>query len=216
MEGEVEMQEKLRHYVKAMYGEVEMAPCPFTDEEIAELESSEEFLVYLPKRITMAEMCERWGIRANVEFENEKMIRNIMVAEDQWFVCSAASTPELIYRSGQAAQRVYEDEGLHGMDLRRYLAFCATYKLNRDEWPDKTYWTFLLSGSYDRSGVSVVGFDKHDVLSHHGWMKNFKTKFSGSRYVVIAPRIEITRETAELPRARRGSNLRANREADLD
>jgi hypothetical protein len=202
--------------VRALYGDIKPAPCPFTKEEIAELESTGEVLVYVPKAMTPREMCQRWGISANVDLESEKMIRSVMVAEDQWFVTSASPTPEMIYQSGQAAQRLYEDQGLHGLDFRRYLAFAATYKLLRDEWPDKLYWTFLLSGSYDRSGVSVVGFDKHGVLSHHGWMKNFKAKFCGSRYACIAPRIEITRDTADLPRARRGSKARENREADMD
>jgi hypothetical protein len=207
---------QLERYVNAMYGNVEMAPCPFTEKEIAELESTGEVLVYVPRQLSASEMCRRWGIKANVDLENEKMIRSIMVAEDQWFVTSASKTPELIYQSGQAAQRIYEDQGLHGLDFRRYLAFSATFRLLHDDWPDKTYWCFLLSGSYDRSGVSVVGFDKHGVLSHHGWMKNFKAKFCGSRYAVIAPRIEITRDTADLPRARRGVKNRENREADMD
>lgn len=208
---------ELERYVRSLYGDdIEVAPCPFTEKEISELEATGEMLVYLPKRITPQEMCRRWGVSANVDLENEKMIRSIMVAEDQWFVTSASGVPEMIYQSGVAAQRVYEDQGLHGLDLRRYLAFAATYRLRHDDWPDKLYWTFLLSGSYDRSGVSVVGFDKHGVLSHHGWMKNFKAKFCGSRYAVIAPRIEITDETFGLPRARRGSKARENREADMD
>ncbi len=206
----------IQRTIKALYGDIEVAPCPFTPTEVAELESTGELLVYLPKGITPREMCTRWGIAANVDLENEKMIRSVMVAEDQWFVTARSSTPELIYQSGQAAQRLYEDQGLHGLDFRRYLAFVGAYRFLEDDWPDKTYWTFLLSGSYDRSGVSVVGFDKHGVLSHHGWMKNFKAKFCGSRYAVIAPRIEITRETSNLPRARRGSKARENREADLD
>jgi hypothetical protein len=203
-------------YVSSLYGAAAMSPCPFTEQEIAELDEANEMLVYLPKEIGAAELASRFGIKTNVDLQNEKMIRSIMVAEDQWFVTSASKTPELMYVSGQTAQRQYEDQGLHGLDFRRYLAFCASYRLRFDDWPDKTYWTFLLSGSYDRSGVSVVGFDKHGVLSHHGWMKNFKSKFSGSRYAVIAPRIEITAETATLPRARRGQPSRAGREADMD
>lgn len=203
-------------YVHDLYGDIDVAPCPFTEAERQELEATDELLVYLPKRLRMAELCERWGIRCNVDFDNERMIRNIMKAEDQWFLCSASPTPEMIYWSGQRARRVYEDEGLHGMDMRRYLAFAATFKYRTGEWPDQTYWSFLLSGSYDRSGVSVVGFDTHGVLNHHGWMRNFKAKFAGSRYVVIAPRIEINAHTAELPRARRGDNRRIGREADVD
>lgn len=206
----------IQKYVGSLYGNVPIAPCPFTAKEIEELEQTGEMLVYVPKEIGPRAMCDRFGIKINVDLEQEKMIRSVMVAEDQWFVTSASKTPEMIYQSGQKAQRVYEDQGLHGMDLRRYLAFAATYRLRYDAFPDLTYWTFLLSGSYDRSGVSVVGFDKHGVLSHHGWMKNFKSKFSGSRYIVIAPRIEITDETKDLPRARRGEKNREGREADVD
>jgi hypothetical protein len=46
-------------------------------------------------------------------------------------------------------------------------------------------------------------------------MKNFKAKFVGSRYCVLAPRLEITDDTASLPRAYRGGG-RSGREADMD
>jgi hypothetical protein len=207
---------KIHEYVQALYKDLDPAPCPFTDKEIEELERNGELLVYLPKGLSMSDLCERWGIKANVDFSNEKMIRNAMTNVDHWFVTSADKTPELLYRSGQIARRTYEDEGLHGMDVRRYLAFCATFKWKFDSWPDQSYWTFLLSGSYDRSGVSVIGFDEHGILNHHGWMRNFKAKFAGSRYVVLAPRIEITRETADLPRAYRGKRGMAGLEAGMD
>lgn len=208
----------MRHIedARALYGDIPLAPCPFTDDEVAELEATHELLVYLPRDLSASDLATRFGFEANIDFANEKMIRSVMVTEDQWFVTSASKTPELMYQSGQTAQRVYEDIGLHGLDLRRYLAFCATFRQRFGDIPDKTYWSFLLSGSYDRSGVSIIGFDKHGVLSHHGWMKTFKAKFCGSRYAVIAPRIEITEETRSLPRARRGSKTRAGREADLD
>jgi hypothetical protein len=207
---------KIQEYLQALYKDIAAAPCPFTEKEVVELEQNNELLVYLPKGLTMSELCQRWGIKANIDFANEKMIKNAMVNVDHWFVTSADKTPELIYRSGQTARRTYEDEGLHGMDVRRYLAFCATFKWKFDTWPDQAYWTFLLSGSYDRSGVSVIGFDEHGVLNHHGWMRNFKAKFAGSRYVVLAPRIEITRETEELPRAYRGKRGMAGLEAGMD
>lgn len=210
-------QSKLSDYARSLYGaDTAPAPCPFTDEEIAELETTGEMLVYLPARITAEELCKRWSIPMNVALEREALIRSVMLSEDQWFITSSSARPELLYRSGQAAKRQYEDEGLHGMDLRRYLAFAASFRLRHGELPDLTYWTFLLSGSYDRSGVSVVGFDKHGVLSHHGWMKNFKAKFAGSRYIVIAPRIEITEETRYLDRARRGERSHRGMEAAMD
>ena len=206
----------IEEYVRALYNDIAPVSCPFTDKEIAELEQNNELLVYLPKNLTMSELCQRWGIRANVDFANEKMIRNAMANVDHWFVTSAEKTPELIYKSGQSAKRTYEDEGLHGMDVRRYLAFCATFKWKFDTLPDQSYWTFLLSGSYDRSGVSVIGFDEHGILNHHGWMRNFKAKFTGSRYVVLAPRIEVTRETETLPRAYRGKRGVSGLEAGMD
>jgi hypothetical protein len=202
-------------YVCALYGEPPAISCPFTGPEIVELEATQELLVYVPKGITPAEMCRRWQISSNVDFERDRLVRSVMTDESHWFIASASPTPEHIYKSALAARRSYEDEGLHGMDLRRYLAFVATFRLRFDRLPDQAYWTFLLAGSYDRSGVSLVGFDTHGVLSHHGWMRNFKAKFAGSRYAVLAPRIEITRDTENIPRAYRGGG-RAGREADMD
>jgi hypothetical protein len=202
--------------LRALYGNIKIAPCPFTQREVSELEERNELLIYLPAGLQMKEMCSRWEIQSNVDFDNEKMIRNVMTNEDHWFVTSASKTPELIYHSAQAAKRFYEDDGLHGMDFRRYLAFAATFRLRFDALPDKAYWTFLLSGSYDRSGISVVGFDVHGILNHHGWMKNFKAKFVGTRYVVLAPRIEVTKETESLPRAYRGDRSLRGQEAAMD
>ncbi|NET00187.1 MAG: hypothetical protein F6K61_06315 [Sphaerospermopsis sp. SIO1G1] len=208
--------QKIKDYVHSLYGDIHIAPCPFTDKEIEELDSLNELLVYLPARVSMKQLCEQFGIRANVNFDHETMIRNSMVSEDQWFITSASKAPELIYKTGVSAKRTYEDEGLHGMDFRRYLAFAATFKYKFGILPDQTYWTFLLSGNYDRSGVSIIGFDIKNVLNHHGWMKNFKAKFLGSRYIVIAPRVERVPETEDLTRAYRGRRGTAGKEADSE
>ena len=202
--------------IRALYGDIDVAPCPFTAKERAELDAADEMLVYLPAGISAGQMCKQWGIRANIDFENEKMIRTVMNTESHWFATSKVKTPELIYQSGQAAKRIYEDEGLHGMDLRRYIAFAATFQARFDTLPDKTYWVFLHSGSYDRSGISVVGFDVHGVLNHHAWMKNFKAKFAGSRYICLAPRIEVTADTEAVPRSYRGKPGWQGQEAGMD
>jgi hypothetical protein len=207
---------KEKEIIRSLYGNIDIAPCPFTEKERAEMEETDEMLVYVPAGIKPAEMCKRWGIPANIDFENEKMIRTVMNTEDQWFATSRSKAPELIYQSGQAAKRIYEDEGLHGMDLRRYLAFVATFRAQFDSVPDKLYWVFLHSGSYDRSGISVIGFDCHGVLNHHGWMKNFKAKFTGSRYICIAPRIEVNAETESVPRAYRTKKGWQGQEAGMD
>ena len=206
---------ELESTVRALYGDVRPSPCPFTPQEVAELSRTNEMLVYAPKGMTASEMCRRWGFRSNVDFDSDRLIRYTMTTEDHWFVTSMSKTPELMYRSGVAAKRAFEDEGLHGMDVRRYLAFAATYRHRFGVLPDQVYWTFLLGGAYDRSGVSILGFDAHGVLNHHGWMKDFKAKFVGSRYAVLAPRIEVSVHTAPLPRAYRGGG-RAGREADMD
>ncbi|WP_155251615.1 hypothetical protein [Salinispora cortesiana] len=203
-------------FVQKVYPEVDIATCPFTDDELAELDGTNELLVYLPAHISAADLCRIVGVRANIDFDNETLVKNAMVKENQWFITSASHSPELLYFSAQRAVRIYEDEGLHGMDLRRYLAFTAIHSARFGVLPDQCYWTFLLSGKYDRSGVSVVGFDAEGVLNHHGWMKNFKAKFTGSRYIVLAPRIEVTPQTELLERARRGLDRRAGRESDLD
>jgi len=207
--------QELLSYVESLYGDIKISECPFTETEINELSETNELLVYLPAKLTMQQLCDQLGIRANVNFEHETMIKNSMVSEDQWFIVSNSKTPELINETGLFAKRVYEDEGLHGMDFRRYIAFAATFKYHFGKFPDQTYWCFLLSGSYDRSGVSVIGFDSKGVLNHHGWMKNFKAKYCGSRYIVIAPRVEILRSTKSLKRARRGNGSADGKEAGM-
>jgi len=202
-------------YARHLYGDIRPTRCPFTDQELAALERTGELLVYVPAKITAGEMCRRWEFQSNVDFAADRLIRFAMAAEDHWFVTAASHTPELMYRSAVAAKRAFEDDGLHGMDVRRWLAFAATYRLRFSKLPDQCYWTFLLSGSYDRSGVSIIGFDANGTVSHHGWMKDFKAKFVGSRYVVLPPRIEVTTETESLPRAYRGAG-RSGREADMD
>lgn len=194
----------INKYYKSLYGPARVSPCPFTDKEISELENTSELLIYLPSGFLPEELCNLFKIKTNVDFENEKLIHNVMTKENQWFIASASKTPEMLYKTAHEASRVYEDEGLHGMDLRRYLAFTGIFKNIFGEFPDHTYWIFLLSGNYDRSGVSIVGFDRNGVLSHHGWMKNFKAKFVGSRYIILPPRIEINTETQRLKRTYRG------------
>jgi len=202
--------------VQRVFPEADVNTCPFTEAELVELDLNGELLVYVPASMSMDDLAQLAGVRCNVAFGNEMLIRNVMTDVDQWFVTSASRMPDLLYRSGTAAARAFEDDGLHGMDLRRYLAFVAVYRERFGELPDQTYWTFLLSGRYDRSGVSIVGFDGNGVLSHHGWMRNFKAKFVGSRYAALPPRIEITPETEPLPRAYRGSNGSSGREAGMD
>lgn len=206
----------LEKYVEKIYGKKDFAGCPFTGKEISELEQTNELLVYLPANLSVTELCGLLGIKANINFDNEKMIRNVMTKEDQWFIASTGKTPELLYKSARQAQRIYESEGLYGMDFRRYLAFAGTFKDKFREFPDQTYWTFLLSGSYDRSGVSVIGFDSNGILSHHGWMRDFKAKFCGSRYIILPPRVEINPETEKLQRAYRGKDYIEGREAATD
>ncbi|HEY5921609.1 MAG TPA: hypothetical protein VIV11_08055 [Kofleriaceae bacterium] len=201
--------------VEVLYDAPPTTPCPFTATELAELASTNEMAVYVPAQMTATEMCRRWSFRSNVDFEADRLIRFAMTSEAHWFVASTSPTPELMYKSATAARRTYEDQGLHGMDVRRYLAFAAMFRQRFGMLPDKAYWTFLHSGAYDRSGISIIGFDAHGTLSHHGWMKDFKAKFVGSRYAVLAPRLEITPETEALPRAYRGGG-RSGREADVD
>ena len=206
----------IEKYVKKVYGNIKVDKCQFTNKEISELKKTKELLIYLPSKISPSKLCKLFGIKTNINFKNESLINNIMIKENQWFIVSNSKTPELINKSGQEAKRIYENEGLYGMDLRRYLAFIGFYKYKFGKLPDKLYWTFLLSGNYDRSGISIVGFDKNNVLNHHGWMKNFKAKFCGSRYIIIAPRIEVTQETEKLVRAYRGKKSTKGQEASMD
>jgi hypothetical protein len=203
-------------YIESLWPAGTLAKCPFSDEELAELDSLQEILVYLPGRESMQELCKRFSIRSNIDFRHEHLIRCVMTSEDQWFIAARQPVPELLYMTAHHAKRIYEDEGLYGMDLRRYLAFVGTYQAITGSYPDQQYWTFLLSGSYDRSGVSIVGFDHRGILNHHGWMKNFRAKFVGSRYIVLPPRVDRSAPSLLLKRAYRGRTEPSGLESDVE
>lgn len=213
------MPEDLTEMVYAVYGttEIDVKPCPFTPAEIAELEETNEMLFYVPQEISVGRMLEigKWECGFNWEVDHG-MIASPLTEESYWLVTSASPIPEMLGQSGQKIARVYEDEGLDGMDFRRYVAFLLTYQHLFDETPDFRQWTLLVAGHYDRSGISLVGFDKFGHFGHHGWMKNFKAKMSGGRYVAFSPRKHITPETETLRRCYRGEKSKVGHEADVD
>jgi hypothetical protein len=213
------MPENLEDMVYGVYGTTEIAikPCPFTQAEIDELEATSEMLIYVPQEISEGQMIETGKLVCGFNWDvDQGMINSPLTDESHWLVCSSSPIPEMLGQSTQAISRVYEDEGLDGMDFRRYLAFILTYKYLKGEYPDFRQWTLLVGGNYDRSGISLVGFDKFGHFGHHGWMKNFKAKMSGGRYVIFPPRKHITPETELIPRARRGVRDKSGHDAGVD
>jgi hypothetical protein len=209
----------LEDMVYGIYDSTDIAvkPCPFTQAEIDELEMTNEMLIYIPQEISEAQMIELGKFNTNFNWAVEQnMIKSPMTDESNWLICSASPIPEMMGHSTQNISRVYGEEGLDGMDFRRYLAFLLTYRHLTDEYPDFRQWSLLVGGHYDRSGISLVGFDRYGTFCHHGWMKNFKAKMAGGRYVVFAPRKHITRDTAKLARPRRGVRDKVGHEAGID
>ena len=196
----------------------EISPCPFTDMEIAELEAERdpmdaskprEMLVFLPKKLGPAALCEMWGMQSNLNFEVDSLVRTVMKAVDQWFIASTSRVPEHMYKTGDWIIEFYNrkrfmsgEQRLHGMDIRRYITFAGYHRELFGQLPDEAYWNFLWGASYDRSGILVSGF-KRGILNSHGWMKNWHAKFCGSRYITLAPREEINPETEHLRRVYR-------------
>src|SRR5690349_10872612 len=76
--GAILSQVDLAAYVRALYGDLESSPCPFTAREISELARTNEMLVYVPKQLTADQMCRMWGFRSNVDFGADKLIRYTM------------------------------------------------------------------------------------------------------------------------------------------
>ena len=101
--------------MKNVYQLTNYSDCPFTNNEIIELQSTNELLIYLPADWTMKQLCEHFKIESNINFDNEKLISNVMVKEDQWFIVSNSSHPEMLYEHATKARIVYDEEGLWGM-----------------------------------------------------------------------------------------------------
>lgn len=207
-------------------------PCPFTDSEIDELahfrdpedfSKPREMLVFLPKNLAPDALCGMWGIKSNMNFANDGLVNVTMKDVDQWFITSTSRIPEFLSKSGDWIIDFYKgkmngEQRLHGMDIRRYLMFCGFHFEHFGRFPDQGYWNFLWATAYDRSGILVSGFDRFGVLSSHGWMKNWSSKFSGSRYVVLPPRDEVHPETEKIERVYRydDKGRNAGRRADGD
>lgn len=213
------MPSDLEEMVYNVYGnrDIKIKPCPFTQAEIDELEETDEMLIYVPEEISEGEMIKLGKLVCGFNWDVDKgMINSPMTDESHWLICSASPIPEMLGQSAASIARVYEEEGLEGMDFRRYLAFILHYRYLTNEYPDFRQWCLLVGGNYDRSGVSLVGFDKFHHFGHHGWMRNFKAKMSGGRYVVFPPRKHINAETELLPRARRGVRAQDTHDSGVD
>lgn len=198
----MKLKKGVKNYLKSIYGinyfiKINL---PFTREEIKELNELNELLVYLPANISETELLNKLNLRCNINFNYEKNIKSISRHEEQWFIASANKIPEMLNVNAIRAKNIYDKKCLNGMDFRRYLAFLGSFYFKFGFLPDQGYWTFLLAGNYDRSGLSIIGFDRNGILSHQGWMKNFNSKFAGHRYVILPPRIEINDETVLLKR----------------
>ncbi|MBU4360818.1 hypothetical protein KKC16_01425 [Patescibacteria group bacterium] len=95
--------------IKKFIKNFSVSPCVFTDKEINELKTTEELLIYLPKSLTVKQLCELFEIKSNLDFDNEKNFVNVMTKEDQWFITANSDIPELIHKSARQIEEIYND-----------------------------------------------------------------------------------------------------------
>lgn len=165
----------------------QLAPPPFTAGEIEAAEREGDMMVCVPCGVDRRQLGELF--RLSTWALNDPMVGDTTETEDFWFLTSRAPSPEHLNKTGTEVRRVLEDERRLAFSLERYLVFSARYRHLYGTYPDFKYWTWLLRGRYDRSGVLVAGFDPMGAFSVHAWLPRFQASFVGARHLVIPERL---------------------------
>lgn len=172
-------------------------PCPFTAAEITSADQRGDLIICVPRGVTRAQLgmlvrLESWALA-------DPLVSDTPETEDFWLQTPGASAPEHLGRSATDMRRALEDQRRLGFSLERYLVFAARYRSLHGRYPDLRYWTWLLRGRYDRSGMLIAGFDPLGRFSVHAWMPKFQASFLGCRWIEIPERLAdaVGRESAQ-------------------
>lgn len=167
-----------------------LSPCPFSDEEIAGVDSSNEMILCVPRGVTRTQLGELF--RLSSWALTDAMVTETQETEDAWFKTPCAPTPGYLNRTAVEVRRAFEDENRLGFSLERYLVFVARFRHLTGRYPDFRYWTWLLRGRYDRSGMLIAGFDPLGRFSVHAWMPHFQASFLGARPLETARSVRVS------------------------
>ncbi len=158
-----------------------LAPCPFPSEDVAAMQASDNIVLCVPRGLTRAQLGELF--RLSSWALTDAMVGDTPESEDFWFTTSRSPSPPYLNKTATEVRRTFEDENKLGFSLERYLVFAARYRFLTGKYPDFRYWTWLMRGRYDRSGMLIAGFDPLGRFSVHAWMPNFQASFLGARYL---------------------------------
>jgi len=188
-------------------------PCPFTAAEIEAAESAGELVLCVPRGVGRRELGELVRLRSWAL--DDRMVSDTPETEDFWFKTPGAAAPQHLGKSAVEVRRQFEDERKLGFSMERYLVFAARYRHLRGRYPDFRYWTWLLRGRYDRSGMLMVGFDPLGQLSVHAWMPKFQASFLGCRWIEIPDRLADAVEREPVDAVAAEAQVSGSREAAI-
>ncbi len=165
-------------------------PCPFTEDEIAAAAAAGDIILGVPKGVSRRELGELF--RLSSWALSDPLISDTTESEDFWLKTSRSPSPPHLNKSAADVRRLFEDQRKLGFSLERYLVLAARTRYLTGAYPDYRYWTWLLRGRYDRSGMLIAGFDPQGVFSVHAWMPRFQASFLGARSIEIPDRLADT------------------------
>lgn len=182
-------------------------PCPYTEDEILAADAAAEIILCVPRGVSRRQLGEL--VRLSSWALTDPMVTDTMETEDFWLKTPRSMTPPHLNKSAAQVRRMLDDERRLGFSLERYLVFAARIQYLTGDYPDKRYWTWLLRGRYDRSGMLIAGFDPQGKFSVQAWMPSFQANFLGARSIHIPDRLADAVErpvaqTSELARAAGG------------
>jgi hypothetical protein len=160
---------------------VDLADCPFSRGELEFARAQGLSPIVSPRGLT-AEAVGRLLHFDSWAF-TDPLVSSPPEEEDLWFLAALEDTPAHANVSARASRRQLEDSGNLGFSLQRYMIFCARYRFLTGRWPDRRWWSWMLRGRYDRSGILIAGFDPNDRFSVHAWLPHFQAPFVGTREI---------------------------------
>lgn len=161
--------------------------CPFTREELAKAAADGWIPVVSPKGLTAHQLAEAFRFRTWATAD--PLVTAPPEEEDLWFLTPGDLEPADANVPARDIRQRYEDSGMLGLSLQRYMIVVARLRHLTGQLPDYRWWVWIMRGRYDRSGYLIAGFDPNRMFSVHAWMPSFRASFVGSRPIRICERI---------------------------
>ena len=148
-----------------------------------EAEQEDGIIAVQPAGCTVAQLSELFQL-TNWAAAGLVTVSELPVDKDEWFVSPASDLAPYLGESPESVKKIAESESKKGMSLEHYIMFASRFKALRGQYPDITYWTWLLQ-SHERSLPLFAGFDSHGNLQINSCVPDYVDDNTGCRLITV-------------------------------